>query len=120
MTNVRTYKRIKIEKIILKGKSYSIGKHSTLFSNRTVYLVVEEGNTIKYQAKENANWQYLKTYILGFAFLFLQKNQMAIHCSSVACDKGALLLAAESGSGKSTLTRAGVLHGTIMTESHHQ
>ena len=92
----------------LEGKSYSIGKHSTIFSNKTVYLVVEEGNTIKYQAKENSNWQYLKTYLLGFgfAFLFLQKNQMAIHCSSVVCDKGALLLAGESGSGKSTLTRA--------------
>lgn len=92
----------------LEGKSYSIGKHSTILSNKTVHLVVEEGNTIKYQAKENANWQYLKTYLLGFgfAFLFLQKNQMAIHCSSVVCDKGALLLAGESGSGKSTLTRA--------------
>ena len=92
----------------LEGKSYSIGTHTTLFSNKTVYLVVEEGNTIKYQAKENADWQYLKTYVLGFgfAFLFLQKNQMAIHCSSVVCDKGALLLAGESGSGKSTLTRA--------------
>jgi hypothetical protein len=92
----------------LEGKSYSIGKLSTIFSNKTVHLVVEEGNTIKYQAKENANWGYLKTYLLGFgfAFLFLQKNQMAIHCSSVVCDKGALLLAGESGSGKSTLTRA--------------
>lgn len=92
----------------LEGKSYSIGKHSTLFSNKTVHLVVEDGDTIKYQAKENANWQYLKTYLLGFgfAFLFLQKNQMAIHCSSVVCDKGALLFAGESGSGKSTLTRS--------------
>lgn len=92
----------------LEGKSYSIGKNSTVLSNKTVHLAVEEGNTIKYQAKENANWQYLKNYLLGFgfAFLFLQKNQMAIHCSSVVCDKGALLLAGESGSGKSTLTRA--------------
>lgn len=92
----------------LEGKSYSIGKHSTIFTNKTVHLAIEEGNTIKYQAKENANWQYLKTYLLGFgfAFLFLQKNQMTIHCSSVVCDKGALLLAGESGSGKSTLTRA--------------
>jgi hypothetical protein len=92
----------------LAGKSFSIGYNSTLFSNKTVHLVVEDGNTIKYQAKENANWQYLKTYLLGFgfAFLFLQKNQMAIHCSSVVCDKGAILLAGESGSGKSTLTRA--------------
>lgn len=92
----------------LAGKSYSIGDHSTYFSNKVVYLLVEEGNTIKYQAKENANWQYIKTYLLGFGFalLFLQKNQLAIHCSSVVCEKGALLLAGESGSGKSTLTRA--------------
>ena len=92
----------------LEGKSYSIGKHSTIFSNKTVHIVVEKGNTIRYQAKKNANRQLLKTYLLGFgfAFLFLQKNQMAIHCSSVACDKGALLLAGESGSGKSTLTRS--------------
>jgi len=97
--------RLEVE---LEGKSFSIGKHSTLFSNKTVHLVVEEGNTIKYQAKESANWQSLKTYLLGFgfAFLFLQKNRMAIHCSSVVYDKGALLLAGESGSGKSTLTRA--------------
>ncbi|HKL98838.1 MAG TPA: hypothetical protein VJZ06_02880 [Mobilitalea sp.] len=97
----------------LEGKSFSIGKHSTIFSNNTVHIVVEEGNTIMYQAKENANWQYLKTYLLGFgfAFLFLQKNQMAIHCSSVVCDKGALLLAGESGSGKSTLTRALIKSG---------
>jgi hypothetical protein len=97
----------------LAGKSYSIGNHSTLFSNPTVYLVIEDGNTIKYQAKENVNWHYLRLYLLGFgfAFLFLQKNQMAIHCSSVACDKGALLLAGESGSGKSTLTRAFIKAG---------
>lgn len=97
----------------LKGKSYLIGKLSTLFSNKTVHLLVEEGNTIKYQAKENANWQLLRTYLLGFgfSFLFLQKNQMAIHCSSVACDKGTLLLAGESGSGKSTLTRALIKEG---------
>lgn len=92
----------------LAGKSYTIGKSSTLFSNKTVYLVIEDGRTISYQPKDSANWQLLKTYILGFgfAFLLLQKNQMALHCSSVACDKGALLLAGESGSGKSTLTRA--------------
>lgn len=97
----------------LEGKPYLIGNHSTLFSNPTVYLVIEDGNTIKYQAKENVNWHYLRLYLLGFgfAFLFLQKNQMAIHCSSVACDKGALLLAGESGSGKSTLTRAFIKAG---------
>lgn len=97
----------------LKDKPYLIGELSTLFSNKTVHLLVEEGNTIKYQAKENANWQLLRTYLLGFgfSFLFLQKNQMAIHCSSVACDKGTLLLAGESGSGKSTLTRALIKEG---------
>ncbi|MFV0341432.1 MAG: hypothetical protein ACK5JH_00870 [Anaerocolumna sp.] len=97
----------------LAGKSYLIGNHTTLFSNKTVYLAIEDGNSIKYQAKENANSQYLKTYLLGFgfAFLFLQKHQMAIHCSSVVGDKGALLIAGESGSGKSTLTRAFIKAG---------
>lgn len=89
-------------------KSVSISGDYTIFSNKTAYLVIENGKCIRYEPKENANMQYLRTYILGFgfAFLMLQRNQLAIHCSSVSFHQGAFLLAGESGCGKSTLTRA--------------
>lgn len=89
-------------------KSCIIRRDETFFTNKTAYLVVRNGNALRYEPKEVANMQYLRTYILGFgfAFLFLQRNQLAIHCSAVSCQQGAFLLAGESGSGKSTLTRA--------------
>ncbi|MGN0473399.1 MAG: hypothetical protein ACI4F8_11190 [Lachnospiraceae bacterium] len=89
-----------------KSVSYDFGPDSSFLSNRTCYFHVTNGNTITYQAKENANIMYLKTYILGYgvSMLFLQRNQLAIHCSAVSNEKGALLICGESGYGKSTLT----------------
>lgn len=86
--------------------AYDFGPTCSYLTNRTCYLLVEDGKRILYQAKENANEIYLKTYILGFgmSMLFHQRGSLSIHCSAVSNENGALLICGESGCGKSTIT----------------
>lgn len=94
--------------IIEKSKeiAYEFGKNFSWLSNNTCFLVVENGNHITYQLKEGGNPEYLKTYILGWgmSMLGLQRGTLAIHCSAIANEQGALLICGESGAGKSTVT----------------
>lgn len=90
------------------GKHFSIGINRSWLSNDTCQLVVEEGNKIIYTRKEGGVAAYLQTYILGWgmAMLAFQRGNAAVHCSAVANEKGAVLIAGESGAGKSTITTA--------------
>lgn len=90
-----------------KEKDYSIEKDCSWISNKTCHIVVTPPGKIAYKLKEGSGWpEYLCTYILGFgmAMLAFVQDRLAIHCSAVADDKGAVLISGESGSGKSTLT----------------
>ena len=75
------------------------------FHNRTLYCWIEDGNRIFYSPKDNANEEYIKTYILGYALsmLFYQRNMPCIHCSGLRKGDHAILISGKSGSGKSTM-----------------
>lgn len=85
---------------------YDFGDELSWLENRTLWIVMENGNKITYETKPGANPMYVRSYILGWgiAMVGLQRNVLAMHCSIVADEDGAILIAGESGSGKSTLT----------------
>lgn len=83
-----------------------VDKKISYLSNRTCYLLIENGVSIVYEKKENANLNNLNAYLLGWgiAILCYQRGDLAIHCSCIANEKGAVLLSGTSGSGKSSIT----------------
>ena len=87
-------------------RKYEIDKKRSWLVNTTTWIVVEEGRSITYELQPNGKLEYLRTYILGFAMsiLYLQRGDMAIHCSAIVKEDKAILIAGESGSGKSTIT----------------
>lgn len=95
-------------KIQEKDRKYRFDKRRSWLINTTAWLLVEDGNKVTYELRANANLNYLRTYILGYAMsmLYLQRGEMAIHCAAVSKDGEAVLIAGESGSGKSTVTNA--------------
>lgn len=85
-----------------------IDQRLSFLSNRTCYLLIENGNRITYEKKSGAKDTNLNAYLLGWgvAMLCFQQNRPAIHCSCVADERGAVLISGRSGSGKSTVTTA--------------
>ena len=85
---------------------YEFGDSLSWLSNKTCFLVIENGKRISYYLKPGGNVNYLRSYLLGFgtSMLFLQRGEMAIHCSALHNGKEAILITGESGAGKSTLT----------------
>lgn len=92
----------------ITGKKYEIGEQKSWLENRTLWMLIEDGNRIRFIKKEGANELYVRTYILGFgmAMLAFQRGMLAIHCSAVSKNGKAVLIAGESGAGKSTVTSA--------------
>ena len=91
-----------------KVKKYSFGMEYSWLSNRTAWIIVENGNHIWYVLKENGKETYLQSYILGFglSMLAMQRGMLSLHCSALCNEKGAVLIAGESGVGKSTVASA--------------
>ncbi len=85
---------------------YEFGESYSWLFNQTCIFYAENGNKITYYLKPEGKVNYLRSYLLGFgiSMLFLQRGEMAIHCSALHNGEEAILLAGESGSGKSTLT----------------
>lgn len=92
---------------------YEIDDKVSWFQNHTGVFYIAKGSVIRYQLKEGANIQYARTYILGYAIsmLLLQRDIMTIHCSAIAGEDGAILIAGQSGSGKSTITTSYLKEG---------
>ena len=97
----------------LEGENvnYKVGLKYSCFRNSYGYYVIDGCNEIIYEAKDGADIEAIKAFILGYciAMLLLHRRILSIHCSAV-CDEndtnaGAILIAGESGSGKSSLTR---------------
>lgn len=90
------------------SRKWEFGPSFSWLSNSTLWIVVEDGNRITYELKEGAEPDNLNAYLLGWgmSMLALQRGILAIHCSVVAKEDGAVLIAGESGAGKSTLTNA--------------
>lgn len=87
---------------------WEFGSTFSWLTNNTLWIVVEEGNKITYELKEGADLDNVNAYLLGWglSMLALQRGILAMHCSVVAKEDGAILIAGESGAGKSTLTSA--------------
>lgn len=102
-----------VNKIVESGKKVFIGEHEGWLENKTLYMLIENGNRIRFFKKEGANEIYVRTYILGFgmAMLAFQRDMLAIHCSVVKKNGRAILLCGESGAGKSTVTSAFLSEG---------
>ena len=88
--------------------NYEFRQERSWLTNRTCYILVENGQKLTYQLKPNGRFLYLQTYILGYgmSMIAMQRGLLSIHCSALADDKGALIIAGESGAGKSTVTSA--------------
>lgn len=96
-----------------REKCYAMGSEYTYFANKTCQMQIYEGKKLTY-ALTGEGWpQYLQTYILGYgmSFLALQRGMLPIHCSALADENGAILIAGESGSGKSTITASFLKNG---------
>ena len=101
------------------GKRYEFGREYSWLSNKTCQIQVYDGKRITYALTGEGNPEWLQTYILGYgmSMLALQRNMLPIHCSVVADEKGAVLIAGESGTGKSTATTAFLKVGyTLMAD----
>ena len=88
-------------------------------SVRNKQIGVYDGKRITYALTGKGNPEWLQTYILGYgmSMLALQRDMLPIHCSVVADEKGAVLIAGESGAGKSTATTAFLKAGyTLMAD----
>ncbi len=92
----------------ITDKQYEFGQKFSWLSNRTTWLMVENETRIRYALKEGGDIMHLRTYILGWgmSMLAMQRGILSIHCSALADEKGAILIAGESGAGKSTVTAA--------------
>ena len=101
---------------LLSEKKYEFGREYSWLSNTTCQIQVYDGNRITYALTGNGNPEWLQTYILGYgmSMLALQRNMLPIHCSVVADEQGAVLIAGESGAGKSTATTAFLKEGYIL------
>ena len=88
------------------GKLYVFDTVFSFIENKTLYMWAEEGTTLYFKRKNNANEQYVRTYLLGFglAMLMMQRGELALHCSVVMNNDRAVILCGESGCGKSTVT----------------
>ena len=97
----------------ITDKKYDFSTSFSWLSNLTTWLVVENGNRIGYRLKEGGKVQALRNFILGFGMSMIahQRGMLAIHCSAVVDENGAVLIAGESGAGKSTLTTAFLENG---------
>ena len=98
---------------------YEFGRDYSWLSNTTCQIQVFNGNRITYALTGKGNAEWLQTYILGYgmSMLALQRGMLPIHCSVVADEKGAVLIAGESGAGKSTATTAFLKAGyTLMAD----
>lgn len=98
---------------------YEFGQEYSWLCNTTCQIQVYEGNRITYALTGKGNADWLQTYLLGYgmSMLALQRGLLPIHCSAVANEQGALLIAGESGAGKSTATTAFLKAGyTLMAD----
>lgn len=91
-----------------KEKNYEFGQDRGFLVNKTCKMFVENGSRITYTLKPEGIEKYLQSYLLGFgmSMIAMQRGMISIHCSALADDEGAILIAGESGAGKSTLATA--------------
>ncbi len=105
-----------IQDKLANKRLYEPGDKVTWFGNSTCTLLIEHGDRITYYPRTENNTLLLQTFMLGYgiAMLFLQRGELAIHCSALHNGKEAILIAGDSGSGKSTLTNFYLEQGWLL------
>lgn len=78
-----------------------------VFYNRFGYYLMRDGKEIIFEVKENRTVSDVSPFLLGYciAMILQQRHILAIHCSAVYDEKGAILVSGDSGAGKSTISR---------------
>ena len=96
----------KMDECKKNNQFWEFGNTTSWLCNSTCYLLVENGKELRYVLIPGKNEMYLQSYILGFglSMMAMQQGILSIHCSAIADEHGALLIAGESGAGKSTVT----------------
>lgn len=94
----------------ITNKKWEFGSRMSWLTNDSVWIVVEDGCKMTYERKPDNGSEYYvsnpNAYLMGWgmAMIALQRGILAMHCSVVADDTGAILISGESGAGKSTVT----------------
>jgi hypothetical protein len=88
-------------------KNYDINTTRSCFRNKGGYYLIKDGKEIIFEPKEGYTPEKLGSWLLGFSFAMalLQRRTLAIHCSALSYDEGAILISGVPGAGKSSLTR---------------
>ena len=86
-------------------KYYVVDLQTSAFWNHAGYYLMRGGKEIAVKCSEDFNTDTISPWILGYciSIVLLQKGIMAIHCSALKSDGGAVLVSGDSGAGKSTL-----------------
>lgn len=97
-----------ISECISRGINSQMSKTSVWFRNDAGIFVISNGDEILIQPVLSATENDAASFILGWcmAFLFQQREMLAIHCSALAMYNQAVFIAGSSGAGKSTLALA--------------
>lgn len=90
-----------------------IASDECYLTNSYCLIYIEGDSKIVYEKREGKSQKNLVAYLLGWgmSMLFYKRGVMAIHCSCVYNDEGAILVSGNSGAGKSTVTTYLLEHG---------
>ncbi len=93
-------------------KHYEIGLEKSAMENIGGYYLVTDSQ-ILVKLKEGYTYDTISSWILGYclSMALLQKNILAIHCSAITNNAGAVLISGTPGAGKSSLAGKLLEHG---------
>lgn len=98
-----------VRQAVEEGKTFNFEKNKMWFSIKEVAVFyIYNGDTIIVDLCENYNKDHLRLFIHGSAFgmLLIQRNNVAIHGSTLVIEGKSIIITGLSGSGKSTLSVA--------------
>lgn len=96
-----------IRQAVEEGKTFNFEKNEMWFSIQKVAVYyIYNGETIIVDTCEGYNKDHLRLFLLGSAFgmLLLQRNNVAVHGSTLVIDGKSVIFTGLSGAGKSTLS----------------
>jgi hypothetical protein len=98
-----------VKQAVEEGKTFNFEKNKMWFFIKEVAVFyIYNGDTIIVDICEGYNKDYLRLFLLGSAFgmLLIQRNNVAVHGSSLIIDGKSVIFTGLSGAGKSTLSVA--------------
>lgn len=98
-----------IRQAVNDGKTFNFEKNKMwFFIEKVAVFYIYNGDTIIVDPCENYNKDYLRLFINGssFGMLFIQRNNIAVHGSTLVIEGKSAIFTGLSGAGKSTLSVA--------------